>query len=108
MSYLVPRLRTPQQSYGPPLGVKKGRKCDLATDLTDQRRYKSNKRKCSVAQATGKHLEVFFVCAKVTTGGIHLATDARWIPWAWGLHCESGGYAAALQKSMEFADFEVA
>src|SRR5258708_16541400 len=34
MSYLVPRLRTPQQSYGPPLGVKKGRKCDLATDLT--------------------------------------------------------------------------
>src|ERR1700730_11478424 len=34
MSYLVPRLRTPQQSYGPSLGVKKGRKCDLATDLT--------------------------------------------------------------------------
>jgi hypothetical protein len=34
MSYLVPRLRTPQQSYGPLLGVKKGRKCDLATDLT--------------------------------------------------------------------------
>src|SRR6202022_4460564 len=34
MSYLMPRLRTPQQSYGPSLGVKKGRKCDLATDLT--------------------------------------------------------------------------
>jgi hypothetical protein len=34
MSYLVPRLRTPQQSYGPSLGVKKSRKCDLATDLT--------------------------------------------------------------------------
>jgi hypothetical protein len=30
----MPRLRTPQQSYGPSLGVKKGRKCDLATDLT--------------------------------------------------------------------------
>jgi hypothetical protein len=34
ISYLMPRLRTPQQSYGPSLGVKKGRKCDLATDLT--------------------------------------------------------------------------
>ena len=59
MSYLVPRLRTPQQSYGPPVGVKKGRKCDLATDLTYQRRYKSNKRKYSVAQTTGKYLAVF-------------------------------------------------
>jgi hypothetical protein len=41
------------------VGVKKGRKCDLATDLTYQRRYKSNKRKWSVAQATGKYLEFF-------------------------------------------------
>src|SRR6266852_120163 len=31
ISYLVPRLRTPQKSIGPPLGVKKGRKFDLAT-----------------------------------------------------------------------------
>jgi hypothetical protein len=60
MSYLVPRLRTPLQSYGPPWGVKKGRKCDLATDLTDQRRYKSNKRKTSVAQPTAKYLGVFW------------------------------------------------
>ncbi len=60
MSYLVPRLRTPQQSYGPPVGVKKGRKCDLATDLTYQRRYKSNKRKYSVAQTTWKYLALFW------------------------------------------------
>jgi len=59
-SYLVPRLRTPQQSYGPPVGVKKGRKCDLATDLTYQRRYKSNKRKYSVAQTTWKYLALFW------------------------------------------------
>ena len=42
------------------MGVKKGRKCDLATDLTYQRRYKSNKRKYSVAQTTWKYLALFW------------------------------------------------
>src|ERR1700732_1402068 len=93
MSYLVPRLRTPQQSYGPPMGVKKGRKCDLATDLTDQRRYKSNKRKCSVAQTTGKYLEVFFgdcfVCCKVIVLGASEAGDG----WVAGTRCRGGAQA---------------
>src|SRR5712692_11322587 len=60
ISYLVPRLRTPQNSFGPSLGVKKGRKFDLATALQLQRRYKSNKRKYSVAQTTAKYLELFW------------------------------------------------
>src|SRR5712664_988588 len=59
ISYLVPRLRTPQKSFGPSLGAKKSRKCDLATALRFQRRYKSIKRKYSLAQRTAKHLELF-------------------------------------------------
>src|SRR5712675_637004 len=86
MSYLVPRLRTPQQSYGPPVGVKKGRKCDLATDLTYQRRYKSNKRKYSVAQTTWKYLALFWGVVRGSEGRL---TVAR------GLRCESGGQTAA-------------
>src|ERR1700756_3264108 len=51
MSYLVPRLRTPQQSYAPPLGVKKGRKCDLATDLTRPKaiQEQQTQRQCSTS-----------------------------------------------------------
>jgi hypothetical protein len=61
ISYLVPRLRTPQKSFGPPLGAKKSRKFDPATALRLQRRYKSNKRKYSVAQPTARHLVLFWV-----------------------------------------------
>jgi hypothetical protein len=52
ISYLVPRLRTPQKSFGPPSGAKKSRKFDLATALRLRRRYKSNKRKNRIAQPT--------------------------------------------------------
>jgi hypothetical protein len=59
ISYLVPRLRTPQKSFGPSLGAKKGRKFELATALRFQRRYKSNKRKYSVAQTVALYQELF-------------------------------------------------
>src|SRR6266478_6155317 len=62
ISYLVPRLRTPQKSFGPPLGAKKGRKFELATALRFQRRYKSNKRKYSVAQTMALYQEFFWGC----------------------------------------------
>jgi hypothetical protein len=60
ISYLVPRLRTPQKSFGPPLGVKKGRKFDLATALRLQRRYKSNKRKYRLTQPKAICKELFW------------------------------------------------
>ena len=68
MSYLVPRLRTPQQSYGPLLGVKKGRKCDLATDLTRPKaiQEQQTQKQCST---TYRNLPITFLGLFYRWGG---------------------------------------
>src|SRR5258707_426505 len=60
ISYLVPRLRTPQQSYGPSLGVKKGRKFELATDLTLPKAIQEQQTQNQHSTPAAFHLELFF------------------------------------------------
>src|SRR5258708_19770048 len=59
ISYLVPRLRTPLQSYGPSLGVKKGRKFELATDLKLPKTIQEQQTQNQHSTPTAFNLELF-------------------------------------------------
>ncbi len=86
----------------------------LRPTLHFQRRYKSNKRRYSVAQTTGKHLELFF-CSRTTLntlglGGMNYdeAGPKPWLRLGW-VALKRGPYTAkALATRLTRASAELA
>jgi hypothetical protein len=93
LNYLMPRFRAPQQSRGrlqasfggaqsAPANKKIGRKCDLATAFTTQRRYKSNKRRYRLPRECGVCKRYF--CGASEGEGYNNAACEGCSPIIWG------------------------